>query len=185
MTTRGSPSGLTARHGYGSATSEHQALLGFLLLVVGGFVRQRNLGRVAFLLYAMRARPDGPAREPDLMFVSTEHLYRLSDSHLTSPADLVVEIAMENSVGRDFVEKLREYESVGIREYWVIDNREGHERAEFFVHDGERLVSTAANGQGVYRSTVIAGLWLRTGWLFDESTNPVAALAEVEAGPPA
>ena len=65
--------------------------------------------------------------------MSSEHLDRLENSHLAGPADLLVEVVSKDSVARDLVEKLREYEAAGIREYWVIDSRPNEARADFFV----------------------------------------------------
>ncbi|MFN0149013.1 MAG: Uma2 family endonuclease [Dehalococcoidia bacterium] len=166
---------------YMSATWRHQAIVEFLHIFLSMFVRRGHLGVIKLAPYAMEAAQGGSGREPDLMFIAAEHLARRGESHLSGPPDLAIEVVSEDSVARDFVEKLREYEAAGIPEYWVIDSRPGHERAAFFVHDGERLAPVPADGDGVYRSTAIPGLWLRVAWLFDEAADPDAALAEVEA----
>ena len=53
--------------------------------------------------------------------MATEHLDRLTDSHLSGPADLVVEIVSPDSLGRDRGDKFAEYEAASIPEYWLID----------------------------------------------------------------
>jgi Uma2 family endonuclease len=164
---------------YMSATWRHQAVVEFLHIFMGLFVRQAQLGVVKLAPYAMQAATGGSGREPDLMFIAAEHMDRRSETHLIGPPDLVIEVLSKDSVARDRVEKHREYEQAQVPEYWVIDSREGHERAEFFVHDGVRLAPVYPDESGVYTSTVIPGLWLRVAWLWDEQADPAAALAEV------
>ena len=53
------------------------------------FIQLYNLGRLLPAPFEMRVFPDGPAREPDLIFISREHLDRLSQERLSGPADLV------------------------------------------------------------------------------------------------
>ena len=50
--------------------------------------------------------------------MATEHLDRLTDSHLSGPADLAVEIVSPDSLGRDRGDKFAEYGAAGIPEYW-------------------------------------------------------------------
>jgi Uma2 family endonuclease len=73
--------------------------------------------------FEMRARPDGPARIPDILFVAREHRDRIESLRLNGPADLIVELISPESVRRDRVEKLHEYAAAGVLEYWLIDTR--------------------------------------------------------------
>jgi Uma2 family endonuclease len=59
----------------------------------------------------MRATPDGPARQPDLLFVAREHLDRLTETRLSGPADFVVEVVSDDSVARDRADKFYEYQA--------------------------------------------------------------------------
>jgi Uma2 family endonuclease len=52
----------------------HQLLSGFLFSLLNNFVGLFNLGRVIAAPVEMRTRPDGPAREPDLLFIARENL---------------------------------------------------------------------------------------------------------------
>lgn len=104
-------------------------------------------------------------REPDLLFVATEHLDRLKSSHLDGPADMVVEVSSPESVGRDRGEKFFEYERAGIPEYWLVDPL--RQWAEFYTLGESGHYQPAALGaQGIFHSTVIKGFWLRIEWLW-------------------
>ena len=57
-----------------SPKEKHQAVLNLLSFLITGFVDLFSLGIVRFAPYEMRAVPDGPAREPDLLFIARDHL---------------------------------------------------------------------------------------------------------------
>ncbi|HLC16493.1 MAG TPA: Uma2 family endonuclease [Thermodesulfovibrionia bacterium] len=164
-----------------SAKIEHQKLVGFLYTLIDLFVRLFNLGDVNIAPYEMCAVPGGSAREPDLQFIARENLSRLTRERLAGPADLIVEVVSDDSVYRDRVEKFHEYEEAGVREYWVIDPRPpGKQQAQFWVLGNDKRYVAGAVRDGVYRSTVIQGFWLRVEWLMaEELPNPLAALAQV------
>ena len=103
------------------SNADHQLLAGFLYRLLAHVVETRGSGLVLFAPFIMRipSRPSG--REPDVLFLSGEHLDRLRDTYVDGPADLAVEIVSPDSEERDRGEKLVEYESAGIPEYWVVD----------------------------------------------------------------
>lgn len=149
------------------ASQKHQQVTMFLSTLLSLYARRKNLGIVLSAPFLMRL-PDVPSgREPDILFVRTENLHRIQPAFLDGPADLVVEIVSPESVGRDRGEKFVEYEQAGIPEYWLIDP--DRHRAEFYHLDARgmyRLVEPDA--QGVYRSHVVDGFWLRVDWLWQD-----------------
>ena len=110
-------------------------------------------------------RPSG--REPDLIFISKEHVDRLKRTYFEGPADLVVEILSPESQSRDRGDKFYEYEEAGIPEYWILD--QSRRRAEFYQLEGEgtyKLIEPDENG--IYQSRVLEGLWLKVDWLWQD-----------------
>ena len=106
-----------------------------------------------------------PGREPDILFVSREHIDRLKETHLEGPADLVVEIINPESCARDRGEKFYEYEQGGVREYWLIDPL--RRQAEFYRRDEDGIYRfMPADKEGIFRSLVLEGLWLKVDWLW-------------------
>lgn len=148
-------------------SSIHQAVSDFLLKILGLYVEQRELGRVISAPFQMKTGPALSGREPDLLFIARENLGRLKRTYLEGPADLVVEVVSPESRLRDRGEKLAEYEMGGVREYWILDPEE--QRADFYVlaADG-RYERQRAGAQGVYRSEVVAGFWLKEEWLWQD-----------------
>ncbi len=163
----------------------HQRIALFLVELLDLFAQFFRLGKVLPAPFEMRATPDGPAREPDVVFIATDHLDRLTVRRLQGPADLVIEILSDESVTRDRVDKLYEYEEAGVHEYWIIDPRPRRQRAEFYVRDERGQFQPALpDRERVYRSTVVPGFWLRVDWLWAEELPDVLfAFAEIAGLP--
>ncbi|MCC7364545.1 MAG: Uma2 family endonuclease [Dehalococcoidia bacterium] len=169
-----------------SNTKRHQQIVNFLQRFLAAFCELAHPGAlVTTAPYAMRATPFGPAREPDVVVVLDGQAERVGNRYLSGPADVVVEVMSEGSVDRDRFDKFDEYEAAGVREYWLIDSRAGHERADFFVLGPDPLgirervyVPTALDGSS-FHSRALEGCRVDVRWLFDESASPLRCLAEV------
>lgn len=100
--------------------------------------------------------------------MATANLGRLQDGRrLEGPADLVVEIVSRDSVARDYDDKFSEYEEAGVQEYWIIDPRQSRKRASFFRLGADGRFETVTSEDGIYRSHVLTGFWLRLEWLWE------------------
>jgi len=123
--------------------------------------------------------PDGPSREPDVLFVGRERLSQLGLQRFDGAPDLVVEVVSRASLTADRVDKFREYERAGVREYWIIDPRPHQQQADFYVRDAEgRFVPAPVDDDGVYASTVAPGFRLRVAWLWP--AEPEAKLPDID-----
>jgi Uma2 family endonuclease len=97
----------------------HQRLSVFLTAIFACFVEAVDSGIILTPAYPMKLSRS--AREPDLLFISKERLHLSQENYMDGPADLVVEIVSPESRKRDRVQKLKEYEEGGVREYWLLD----------------------------------------------------------------
>jgi Uma2 family endonuclease len=146
---------------YMPPTDRHQDVAGFLFGLLKDFVRLLQVGVVRVAPFEVKLWPDGPSREPDILFISRDRLGQLTPQRFEGGPDLVVEIVSTSSARADRVEKLIEYEQAGVREYWLIDPRQGKEQAEFYRRDAAgRFASVALDDEGVYESAVLPGLRL-------------------------
>lgn len=161
--------------------ARHQLISGLLQFLLTGFVSLFNLGRVIPAPFEMRTRPDGPAREPDILFIAREHLDRLTEQRLVGPADLIIEIVSTESVNRDRREKFLEYAAAGVSEYWWIDPRSRQHRFEpFTLKSTGHYEPIPLDAQGRFHSRVLPGLWLDPTWFWqDPLPEPMPLLIRI------
>ena len=100
-------------------TFSHQRLVAFLYRSLMGFIEERGIGVVMFAPLRIQLW-SGKYREPDLVFMATEHADRLGEQYWRG-ADLVMEIVSPDDPQGDTVTKRREYAQAGIPEYWIVD----------------------------------------------------------------
>lgn len=145
------------------------------------FVQFFKLGAIIPAPFEVKLWPDGPSREPDLLFVSNENQAKLTDKRFKGGPDLVIEIISPGSVTEDRVYKFEEYEKAGVREYWIIDPRPHQQQVDFYVLDEEgRYQPAPLTAHGIYYSTVLPDFWFNLDWLWLEKLpNPQLVLAEI------
>ncbi len=148
---------------------ENQDLADFLTAILRSYVEAKAPGVVLSSRFQMKTPARQAGREPDVLFLAERHRGRLRKNYLDGPADLAVEIVSPDSVIRDRVEKYREYEVGGVCEYWLIDPDQ--RQAEFFGLGADgRYRPLPVDREGVFRSAVLDGLWLKTDWLWQRPT---------------
>ncbi len=153
------------------ASLRHQLLVNFLAAVLQYFVEAHQLGLIVTAPFQMKIGADLPGREPDLIFVSSEHIDRIKHAHLSGPADMALEIISPESRARDRGEKFYEYEQGGVREYWLIDPV--RKQSEFYILGADGIYQLASIDAGVFKSTVLKGLELKVDWLWQEPLPPL------------
>lgn len=164
----------------------HQDVVIFLVSLLRFFADFFHLGKIRTAPFEMKLSPRGPAREPDILFVASDHLDRLTEDRVAGPADLVVEVLSDDSVTRDRVKKFHEYQAAGVREYWIVDSRPGKEQVDFWVADENgQFQSIPIGDDSIYRSTILPGFWLHVNWLWSETLpDPQLTFAEIAGFPP-
>lgn len=150
-------------------TFDHQLLVGYLYEVVSLFVRVFQLGDVLLAPAQMRIADGQAAREPDIFFLAAAHRDRRARLGIEGPADLVIEVISDDSVTRDRVDKLAEYEAAGIPEYWLFDPRPDRPRTTF-----NRLTAAGVYEEvpldpaGRFVSEVLPSFWFEPAWLWQD-----------------
>jgi Uma2 family endonuclease len=148
--------------------TEHNDLLGWLHLLLRGFVRQRHLGRVTVNKVAYRlSEKTGP--EPDLAFVRAARADIIKEGYVDGPPDLAVGIVSPDSVNRDYEDKRVKYERSGVEEYWIIDPEE--QKATFLVRGPSGYIESPPE-RNIYRSRVLPGFNLDTRWFWERPLPP-------------
>lgn len=127
----------------------HQLVAARVTISLGGFVVAAGCGLLLPSVDVVISPQD--LVEPDLLFLSREHLHRIQGKYFTEPPDLVIEVLSPSTRGRDLGIKLRLYERAGVPEYWVLDAVRA--TARVFRQGpqgyGEGLLLSAANGDAL------------------------------------
>lgn len=157
----------------------HQDISGFLLILLRLFANRFRLGTVRDAPFEMRLPGVRSYREPDLLFVATEHADRLDGKRLVGPADLVVEIVGEDSARRDLHEKFEEYAAAGVTEYWIVDPRPSKDIFKAYsLTNSSTYEELRPNELGRVRSRALPGFWIDSRWL---EANPLPDALDVLA----
>jgi Uma2 family endonuclease len=95
--------------------------------------------------------------------LSSQRRHLAGEVYVYGAPDLAVEIISPSSRQYDSVEKLVNYGRYGVQEYWLVDPiaRE----VTLYGNVRGQLVAIPAQ-DGVLRSRLLPGFWLRTAWVF-------------------
>lgn len=150
-------------------TPLHQNVVIFLIKLLSSYIDRLNLGHLLAAPVEVRLWPNGPAREPDVLFIGRERMSQLTERRFEGGPDLVVEVVSPGSVTIDRVDKFLEYERANVGEYWIIDPRPHQQQADFYIRDADsRFAAAPLDDQGVFASTVLPGFRLDVAWLWRE-----------------
>lgn len=154
-----------------SVTEKHDFLTNLLITVLTLYVSTKKLGRICSEPYQMKMTFGDKikGREPDIFFVASENFDRLGEKFFEGAVDLVIEIISPESVVRDTEDKFEEYETAGVKEYWIINpNRRS---AIFYGYDKNgkyKMLPISADGK--FESRIIEGLWIKLEWFWQEES---------------
>jgi Uma2 family endonuclease len=157
----------------------HDQLTGFLRGLLQVYVEEKGLGRVCGGPFQMKMEfEDGiHGREPDVFFVKHENISRLTDRYYDGGADLAIEVVSPDSVVRDTQDKFEEYQTAGVKEYWIIDPLRKTAKFYGFGRSGKyELLPISSEGR--FESQVIEGLWINTDWLWQEPLPNLMQIAK-------
>jgi len=86
-----------------------------------------------------------------------------------------VGIVSEDSFVRDWRERYYEYEQAGVRESWVVVPQV--KRIDLYHLTEQKQYATVPLEEGVMRSEVLPGFWLRPEWLWQDPLPKVLEVA--------
>ncbi len=108
----------------------------------------------------MKITPNSPAREPDLHIVLNERAGIIQETMTAGAADVVIEIVSPESEDRDMIDKYYEYQSGGVREYWMINPV--RKQADFYILGDEGLYQRIELREGIFQSRMLPQFILDT-----------------------
>jgi Uma2 family endonuclease len=144
------------------ASFEHEDLMMFFGTALRLFVNKHRLGVVLGSNAAYRLN-DENVYQPDVSFLSSQRRHLAGEVYVYGAPDLAVEIISPSSRQYDSVEKLVNYGRYGVQEYWLVDPLA--RTIMLYGNVRGQLVAIPAQ-EGVLRSRLLPGFWLRTVWIF-------------------
>lgn len=140
---------------------ESVAIVGFKLRQLA---EENGLGKVIIAPFAVRLW-EGKIREPDVLFIRTENLSRIKETHIDGPPDWIAEVISPGTRGTDEDDKLVEYAQAGVLEYWLLDLENKTVRVYHLEEDIYVLKGNYAVGQ-IALSVTIPGFEVRVDEVF-------------------
>ncbi|MBI5652260.1 MAG: Uma2 family endonuclease [Chloroflexi bacterium] len=150
----------------------HVRLDKFLLKLFDDFVIERDLGEVLGPEFQIRFAKLRRRRVPDILFVAKARRDLIQRNHFEGAPDLIVEIVSPDSIARDWRVKYHEYESAGVREYWIVEPAE--QRVEAYALNADGQYEQIEPKHHTLYSTVLPGFFLKPEWLWQEPLPKVA-----------
>lgn len=156
----------------------HDKLTGYLYVLLQTYLAYRPIGEVLKEPFVVRLSPD-VIREPDVMLILNEHKARILPTMVKGAADLCIEVVSPESVERDRVEKLYEYQKGGVTEYWVIDPPQ---QEALFYRMNANGTYDQQSPQAYYETPLLPGLRLHIPTLWaDDLPLPPAIVKTIAA----
>ncbi|MCB1157004.1 MAG: Uma2 family endonuclease [Leptospiraceae bacterium] len=141
----------------------HQEISFNLVLKIGNYVQQNNLGKVAYSPMDVHL-DEKNIYQPDILFVSIKRSSIIKKFIFGAP-DFVLEIISKSTESKDRNEKMRNYGKFGVDEYWIVNLKKEnievyHNQAGIMIHQ-----KTAEKGDSI-TSKAIEGFTLNVGDVF-------------------
>ncbi|HEX3049258.1 MAG TPA: Uma2 family endonuclease [Aggregatilineaceae bacterium] len=139
------------------ASLKHDALTLYLRYLLDIYFEFNPIGRAVSAPFVMRLDATRSFREPDVQIILNDNPGQLTDTAMIGPADICIEVVSPESTARDYGDKFKEYETAGVREYWIIDplRRDTH----FYQRQANELYTAVQPDEnGDYRTGLLPKL---------------------------
>ncbi|HYF50850.1 MAG TPA: Uma2 family endonuclease [Planctomycetota bacterium] len=145
------------------ARRDHNNTIQFISTVLQGVAERSSRGDVFIIEFLARLQTPPSLRHPDIAYVSASRAAIIQDTYIDGAPDLIVEVTEPDSMSRDFREKFWDYESAGVREYWIVNP--GNQKLEAYRLERGKFVAIPER-QGRVTSHVVKGFYLKPEWLW-------------------
>lgn len=145
----------------------HQGICTELGCSLGLFIEQHELGE--FYSCALHTILDTHVHyEPDLCFVSKDRLDIIQENYIDGPPDLIIEVISEGNRTHDTVVKFGHYEKYGVKEYWLVDQRDRLIAVHSLRNGQYERLGAFAPGDTL-QTEILKGLTLDPAYVFPDS----------------
>ncbi len=146
-------------------SEEHDGKTQYLVYLLRTYLSFNPIAQMRLAPFMLRNKDRDIDREPDLMVILNDNPGPLTRTMMKGVPDICVEIVSKESAGRDYGEKLEEYERLGAREYWIIDPL--RDRVTFYRMSADgHFDIVLADERGDYTTPILPKLTLNVTDLF-------------------
>ena len=144
----------------GNSGALHGYVCSTLMILLGGYVRQHNLGAMLDSSTAFKMK-NGNKRSPDIAFFAKERLQGIAvlpSGYLEGAPDLAVEVLSPGNTVEEIDDKLTEYFENGSRLVWVINPTQHYVLVYRSAQEPDRLLKgkDSLDGEEVIPSFTLA-----------------------------
>ncbi len=151
-------------------TRTHERIVASLIAILGHWSWSKNTGEVLASGYKVRIH-DRRGAMPDIQFYARDNLPTGQEKGLEhGRPDLAIEVISPTSRSKDSVQKLQDYASIGVPEYWLIDSEE-RTLQRLVLREGVYGIVDALQGNVVFRPDGFQGLEIDLARLWRRPTN--------------
>lgn len=148
----------------------HERIVALLIVLLGHWSLTRKAGQVLASGYKIRVNEHRGVM-PDVQFYRAGNEPSGQEEGLeTGRPDLVIEVISPTSRSKDTVRKLRDYATIEIPEYWIVDP-EANLLQRLALRDGVYSIVDAQEGNSVFRPDSFEGLEIDLSLLWAESAS--------------
>lgn len=149
-------------------TWTHERIVAALIAILTQWSWSKNAGEVLASGYKVRIH-DRRGAMPDLQFYRRGNLPEGQEKGLErGRPDLAIEVISPSSRSKDSVQKLQDYASIGVPEYWLIDPAE-RTLQRLVLRDDVYSIVEALQGDVVFRPDSFEGLEIDLARLWQQS----------------
>ncbi|MFZ4815700.1 MAG: Uma2 family endonuclease [Phototrophicaceae bacterium] len=159
----------------------HHQLDGYLFMLLTAYFTLRPLGEVLRHPFILKLSSMKRFREPDLMVILKSNPNQATNTQMIGAPDICIEIISPESVERDTVDKLREYEAGGVTEYWLFDPAK--QTSRFYRLDTSRhYQEVLPDATGNYATPLLPDLKLHVPTLWQTPLPDIFAIVRMVEG---
>lgn len=140
---------------------KHQTVSFNIAFALRAHVKPRRLGSVFIAPFDV-VLSSVDVVQPDVLFVSTAQMSRLTDANLQGAPDLAVEVLSASNRRYDEVVKRNRYDALGVNEYWIVDPE--REIVKVYRRDGNLVRDEATDP---LTTPLLPGFAVRLAEIFD------------------
>ena len=123
------------------AKVNHTDIAKYLVTLLDAYFELNPIARTMMLENLMYVESKPSWREPDVMVVMNDSPVERTATGIRGAADICVEVVSPSNADIDYGSKRTEYQSIGVREYWILDP--SNEEAFFMRLADDGLYHTA------------------------------------------